>query len=236
MSYLYWMNPDEFENARGLLKANGFTLSATLLTPCQVMRAKGNKVMYAPPSVWSRLCVRQGSWYRESVKAGKTMLMSEKRLPKELDSHLDATLEESTFQPEALPDQAGLEEVVACNAYQKEKPKAWEGIGWWDAFMFKSFFGMFRFWKRGESLKTFWLSHKANHANFVAKKHTTRIDGEDVPYSLTQNNGVCSSCAEFFNVVSPDSRKMVRSCPGSIVFGGAPRDSFMDVKVQKKSE
>lgn len=102
--------------------------------------------------------------------------------------------------------------------------------------MFKSFFGMFRFWKRGESLKTFWLSHKANHANFVAKKYTTRIDGEDVPYSLTQNNGVCSSCAEFFNVVSPDSRKMVRSCPGSIVFGGAPRDSFMDVKVQKKSE
>lgn len=235
MSYLYWLSQEEFDGARTILKKNGFSLSATLLTPCQVMRAKGNNVIYAPPSVWSRLCVRQGSWYRDSTKAGKTMLMSEKRLPKEMDSHLDATLDESEFQPDKLPGPAELEKVVESNAYQHGKPKAWEGIGWWDSFMFKSFFGLFGFWKRGETLKTFWLSHKANHANFVSKEYTTRINDEDVPYSLTQNNGVCSSCAEFFNVVSPDSRKLVRSCPGSIVFGGAPRDSYMDVKVQKKS-
>jgi len=172
MSYLYWLSQEEFDNAKGVLKANGFTLSATVLTPCQVMRAKGHKVMYAPPSVWSRLCVRQGSWYRESVRAGKTMLMSENRLPKEMDSYLDAILEESSFQPEALPGQAELEQVVESGAYQTVKPKDWEGIGWWDSFMFKSFFGFFRFWKRGETLKTFWLGHKANHANFVSKKYT----------------------------------------------------------------
>jgi hypothetical protein len=86
--------------------------------------------------------------------------------------------------------------------------------------------------KWGENLKSSWLSHRANHANFVSKVITTEIDGEAVPYTLTENKGVCSSCAEFFNVVSPDSRKLVRSCPGSIVFGGAPRDSYVDVRVQ----
>jgi hypothetical protein len=84
-------------------------------------------------------------------------------------------------------------------------------------------------------LKCYWLSHRANHANFVYKKITTEIDGEAVPYSLTKNKGVCSSCAEFFNVVNPDSRKLVRSCPGSIVFGGAPRDTYVDVRVKVRA-
>jgi hypothetical protein len=59
---------------------------------------------------------------------------------------------------------------------------------------------------------------------------TTKIDGEDVPYSVTENAGVCSSCAEFFNVVEDGSRKLVRACPGSVIFGGAPRNVYLDVK------
>lgn len=160
--------------------------------------------------------------------------MSENRLPREMGVHLDAILEQSNFQPETLSGQAELEQIVESDACQTVKPKDWEGIGWGGAFMSKSFFVCLRFWKRGETLKTFWLGHKANHVDFVSKKYTTRFDDEDVPYSLTQNNGVCSSCADFINLVSPDSRKMFRSCPGSIVFGGAPRGSYLDVRVQKQ--
>ncbi len=236
MSYLYWLEKEAFEDAKAILNKEGFSLSPTLLTPCQVMRAKGKKVIYAPPSVWSRICIRQGSWYRGSDKKGKTMMMSEIRLPESLDAYLEATHEESDFKPEALPSQEQLQEVVNTEAYQSEKPDGWERIIWWDRFMIKTFFRVFRFWKWGENLKTFWLSHKANHANFVSKKYTTKMDNEDVAYSLTENSGVCSSCVEFFNVVTPESRKLVRSCPGSIVFGGAPRNSYIDVKVEKKSE
>ena len=57
----------------------------------------------------------------------------------------------------------------------------------------------------------------------------TEIDGEEVPYSVTNNDGVCSSCAEFFTIISPDSRKLVRSCPGSATFGKAPKEVYVDV-------
>jgi hypothetical protein len=79
-------------------------------------------------------------------------------------------------------------------------------------------------------LKRFWLSQRANHANFLARHFTTKLDGEDVPYSVTENTGVCSSCAEFFNVVEDGSRKLVRACPGSVIFGGAPRNVYLDVQ------
>jgi hypothetical protein len=99
-----------------------------------------------------------------------------------------------------------------------------------DAIMFKVFFTINRQWGWGENLKTYWLSHKANHANFVANKITTEIDGENVPYSISENAGVCSSCVEFFNIVNKDQRKLVRACPGSITFGGAKKDVFLDIQ------
>ena len=87
-----------------------------------------------------------------------------------------------------------------------------------------------RFCGKCDSLDVHWVAHKANHANFLARRYTTRLDGEDVAYSVTENAGVCSSCAEVFNVVADGSRKLVRSCPGSVIFGGAPRDIYVDVK------
>ena len=52
-------------------------------------------------------------------------------------------------------------------------------------------------------------------------------------YSVTENAEVCSSCVEFFNLVSEDSRKLVRSCPGSITLSGAKRDIYYDVRPVK---
>jgi len=96
--------------------------------------------------------------------------------------------------------------------------------------MFKFLFTLTRFWRLGDNLKRYWLSHRANHANFLARQFTTKLDGEDVPYSVSDNAGVCSSCAEFFNVVEDDARKLVRACPGSVIFGGAERNVYLDVK------
>jgi hypothetical protein len=49
-------------------------------------------------------------------------------------------------------------------------------------------------------------------------------------YSISGNAGICSSCAEFFNIISDDSRKLVSSCPGAVVFGGAQRDVYYDIQ------
>ena len=69
--YLYWIAPEKFPEIKSQLRDAGFDLATTLLTSCQVLYATGDKVIYAPPSVWSRICVRQGSWYRDSRRNGQ---------------------------------------------------------------------------------------------------------------------------------------------------------------------
>jgi len=228
--FLYWFEEDAFKAARESLQVDGYSFSVTLLTPCQVLRSRNKKLVYAPPSVWSRICSRQGSWYRDSEKNGRTMLMSDHRLPLKFDQFLNAQMSRSDFMPERLPTGEELEEVVKAEEYQAAKPEAWERAGLVDAVMFKLLFSVTGFWGIGDNLNKHWIGHRANHANFIARKFTTRIDEQDVPYSVTGNEGICSSCAEFFNVLEPDSRKMVRSCPGAITFGGSLRGVYYDVK------
>ncbi len=154
------------------------------------------------------------------------MLMSGRRLPPELDRFLDAELSGTDFQPESLPSHDELQSLVESEAYTEKKPEGWQGIGLKDAIRYKVLFSLTRFWGLGDNLKRYWLNHWANHANVPARQFTTKLDGEDVPYRVTENAGVYSSCAEFFNVVEDDTRKLVRACPGSVIFGGVERDVY----------
>ena len=227
--YLYWLEKADLERARDALVATGIGVKPALLTPCQVMRATETTAIYATPAVWSRMCVRQGSWYRASRRAGKYMLMSASRLPEAFDAFLDAELSESGFVPEELPTRSQLQQLVDSTEYQDSKPDEWENKTTLDAIMFKLFFTVTRIWKRKDTLKKHWLGHRANHANFLAHHFTTELDGEQVPYSVTENAGICSSCVEYFNVIDDNTRKLVRACPGAVTFGGSKRDAYLDV-------
>lgn len=158
------------------------------------------------------------------------MLMSDHRLAAALDQFLDAEMAVSDFVPEQLPGEAELNEIVASEEYQSQKPDAWESVWLKDSVMFKILFTVTRFWGKGENFKKYWLHQRANHANFLSRKVTTQIDGEAVPYSVSENAGVCSSCAEFFNVIEGSAGKLARSCPGAVIFGGAQRDVYYDIK------
>jgi len=228
--HLYWFSKEDFESSKKLLSDAGYRLKATLMTPCQVLHARGKELVYAPPQIWSRICVRQGSWYRGSDRRGHTMVMSEHRLPEAFDRFLDSKMSASSFAPKTLPTADELTKIVSSEEYQSQKPDQWEKAGWKDAMMFKVLFTVNRFWGIGDNLKKHWLGHRANHANFLSKTVTTELDGEQVPYSVTENDGVCSSCVEFFNVIDTGSRKLVRSCPGAVTFGGAERDIYYDIK------
>lgn len=231
--FLYWLDEAAFRLLSPILKSAGFSLSSASLTPCQVLRAHDKKVCYATPSVWSRMCVRQGSWYRNSSREGMYMVVSAVRLPDAFAPYLDAMMEQSDFMPESLPDGNELQDIVDAPAYNEQKPDDWEKTSWWDTFSFKMLFSIFRFWKKEDNLKKHWLGQRANHANFVSKKRTVELDGEQVAYSVTDNASVCSSCVEFFNIVGPGSRKLVRSCPGAVIFGGAKRHVYYDLKPEK---
>jgi hypothetical protein len=228
--YLYWFVRGDFEQAKSALEAGGYRLSQTLLTPCQVLKSVGKKLVYAPPAVWSRICVRQGSWYRNSNRNGKYMLMSDHRLPEEFNSFLDSKMKASDFLPENLPSSQELETVINSREYQDNKPAKWENIGLTDAVMFKSLFTVTGFWGRGDNLHKHWLTHKANNANFLSHSFTVRMGDEEVPYSISENSGICSSCVEFFNIIDQKQRKLVRACPGAAIFGGAEKGIYYDLK------
>lgn len=227
---IYWVPGDEFKNFQSELKKSDFKMSGVLQTSCEALRAKGKKVLYASPSVFSRLCSRQGSWYRESDKNGYYMVVSESELPKKYKKYLNATISESDFSPETLPGEKDIRNLVNAVEYQDQKPADWENKGIKDSLMFKIMFTFTGFWGWGDNLKSHWLNHRGNHANFLSHQYTADIDGESVPYSVTDNDGVCSSCVEFFNIIDQSSRKMVRACPGSVTFAGVKRKVFYDVK------
>jgi hypothetical protein len=63
MLFLYWFTEEAFNHLKDALFKDGVDVVSSKLMPCEVMRASGNKVVYATPEVWSRICVRQGSWY-----------------------------------------------------------------------------------------------------------------------------------------------------------------------------
>ena len=158
------------------------------------------------------------------------MFMSAKPLPEPFAEYLDAEISAPDFQPETLPNEHELVQLVGAREYVEGQPEEWEDKGLKDAVMFKILFTMTRFWKWGDNLKKHWVGHRANHANFLARRHTTEIDGEEVPYSVTGSERVCSSCVEVFNVIADDSRKLVNACPGSVTFGGSNPDLWVDVR------
>ncbi len=228
------MNKEEFAYVRGVLTSGGYKVVGAKVTPCEVFHASAKKVYFAVPEIWSRGCARQGSWYWYSEKSGKYMVMSEERLPSMFDGFLEVQIYESDFLPQNLPTDSDLQELVDSEPYQKQKPEKWEELSIRDRIIFKLVFSLTGFWGKGDNLKKYWLSHRANHANFLCHRYTTRIDSEEVPYSISENKGVCSACAEFFNIIEKGSRKLVRACPGVIISGEIKRDIYYDVKPIKK--
>ncbi|NQU56814.1 MAG: hypothetical protein HQ513_06230 [Rhodospirillales bacterium] len=226
--FVYWMDKRVFDELKKS-KPAGLKLTAALMTPCEAMKATDKAAFYVTPSVWPRMCVRQGSWYQASNKAGKYMVVSAKTLPAAFDKFFEVKMTPSDFMPASLPSAHQLNNLIGDVRYNNNKPAQWENKGLKDSVVFKILFTLTGFWGLRDSLKKQWLNHRANHANFLTHTFTTEIDGASVPYSIAENSGVCSSCVEFFNIIDEDSRKLVRSCPGAVTFGKAKKDIFYDV-------
>lgn len=232
---IYWIEGDELTRLTPELERADIALTPVKKTACQTLNASDAQAFYAPPEIWSGMCRRQGSWYRASARAGLTLLVSSKPLPACFEPYREATIAASDFAPPPLPDAKELRELVDGEHYQGAKPEGWEDISFKDGVLSNLFFTLTGFWGWGDNLQSKWLSQRANHANFLSRRYTAEVDGEQVPYSVTNNDGVCSSCAEFFDVVGSGERKMVRACPGSVVFADLERGTYYDVVPLRRS-
>ena len=231
--HIYWVPGSEFKKFKDDLNSTEFKLKPVKKTSCETLNAKNRAVRYASPKIFSGLCKRQGSWYRESNRAGSYLVVSEERLPEKYNQYMNANLTASDFSPQSLPGQSDIKKLVDSEEYQTQRPDDWEKKTFKDGLIYKIFFTLTGFWGFGDNLKKHWNNHRANHANFLTHQYTTDIDGESIPYSVTGNDGVCSSCVEFFNVIDQESRKMVCACPGAVYFSSVERKKYYDVQPVK---
>jgi hypothetical protein len=230
--YVYWICKTDLAWARKTLADLELRVKDVRLTPCQTMKASADTVLMASPAVFNGMCGRQGSWYRRSHRAGQTLLVSGSRLDRGFERFLDVVVSETDFAPQRVPSKPEIVSLTEAREYQESKPADWELIGLKDAIIQKLLFTMIGIWKRGDSLKKHWPTQCASHANFLVSQFTTDLDGEAVPYSVSNSAGICSSCVETFNIAAQDSRKLVAPCPGAVRFGGAKVDVYLDVRPQ----
>jgi hypothetical protein len=76
-----------------------------------------------------------------------------------------------------------------------------------------------------------YLSHTANHANFIDPRFFISNGEEIVPYSIDRSAHLCSCCVELFQVLgSQYKKKMVAPCPGASIFARLRPDRYLLVE------
>ena len=76
------------------------------------------------------------------------------------------------------------------------------------------------------------MSHSANHANFLDPKFFVQLNGAPAPYSIADSLRVCSSCLELFNILGGQwPVKYVIPCIGAVQFAHLPLNRYLRVEM-----
>lgn len=225
--HIYWLTKDEEARLRDELAYRKIKVRAAkgiVCTPLDVI----NKISSVAPEVWNDTCSRQGSWYRTSEKNGLYLIVSSFEL-EDYEDRKSAVLTESDFVP---PKLASLEnkKVLSEDPRLRERiPEQWEQIG-------KREKRIYLRWARrlGSDIREYdflYLSHTANHANFINPQFFIEDEDGVIPYSIDKSAHLCSCCVELFQVLGSEfHRKLVAPCPGAIIFARLKPDRYLLVE------
>ena len=186
-----------------------------------------SKIISVPPEVWDSTCHRQGSWYRNSEKNGKYLIISSF----ELDGYKrfkEAVITRSDF---ILPRTMTKEEkknMVKDEQFKPLVPREWYIITDLEK----------RIWIRWarklgseEDWDSLFLTHTACHANFIKPQFFIESNGQKIPYSIDRSANLCSCCLELFQVVgNAVPKKLVAPCAGAVIFSRLPKDRYLMVE------
>jgi hypothetical protein len=163
-----------------------------------------NKVSCVAPEVWSETCARQGSWYRSSEKSGLFLVVSSFDL-EELKDKKAGTIRRVEFHP---PKVATLEEKRALAGdpeFDRKVPARWRQVSELEKRVFLRWAA--RLGSETDDFDLLYLSHTANHANFVKPRFFVREGGMIIPYSIERSAHLCSCCLELFHVIGGEHKK-----------------------------
>jgi hypothetical protein len=225
--FCYWVDADRLKKVRENVGQSGAEFDDEVRIPCRVLRAS-REVSYLAPTAWYGFCRRRTSWYWESEKAGQHLIVSNTPFD-HLDMGTPIIITESSFKPDRLPSSDEIAHLVKSQEFQKRKPKPWENIEPIEKDFYQTWFERHRKNEPFDFDKIF-MSHSANHANFLDPKFFVNQNGIMVPYSIADSIHVCSSCLEFFNILGSQwPVKYVVPCIGAVQFAHLPINLYFEV-------
>ncbi len=225
--HIYWLTRDRESQLKTVLEHRGLKLKYAKGIVCTPLD-RINKITSVAPEVWDDTCGRQGSWYRTSEKNGLYLIISAFELDG-FETEKAAVITESDFQ---LPQPASpAEKQGLLNDFRlKERmPAQWSQVEEIEKRIY------LRWAKRlGSSVRDYnqlYLTHTANHANFIAPKFFIETPDGIIPYSIDQSAHLCSCCVELFQILGSDfKKKLVAPCPGATIFARLKPNRFLLVE------
>lgn len=226
--YAYWTRRPDAQRLKKELTAQGRTVIEPRKAVC-IPLSKRADVGIVPPVTWKNasLCKRPLTWYWISPLAGKYLVISTHDLAA-FGCERPIVLQAATFRPPRMPDDREKQRLISRRSYLDAKPRQWDRLDEEDP-------GAQERWMRvmgirGKKFADLFLTHCANHANFLEPEYFVRAGGSIVPYSIGKTQEVCSACLEFFNVIGGRfSRKLVVPCPGAVIYAGLPVNRYIEV-------
>ena len=225
--HVYWLTRDEETRLRDELALAGVRLRSAKGIVCTPLD-RINKITSVAPEVWNDTCGRQGSWYRRSDKNGLYLIVS--AFPLEgYEAHHAATITESDFVRPRPATREEKEALVAAPEFERQLPSDWKRVDDLEKRIY------LRWAKRlGSDVEDYdflYLSHSANHANFIEPRFFVREDHGIIPYSIDQSAHLCSCCVELFQILGGEyEKKLVAPCPGATIFARLKPDRFLLVE------
>ena len=228
--FCYWVDIHTFGRVKAELNGKGIQITDEVYIPCRVLR-KSMEIGCVRPSAWEGFCKRRTSWYVNSEKAGKFLVVSNQ--PLELSGLGNPILiTESNFKPNRLPTSEEIVELVQSVSFQKRKPHIWDKIEPIEKDVQKRWVERHGINEPFDFDKTFMI-HSANHSNFITPRFCINLNGAKVPYSISDSAHVCSSCIEFFNILGGQwPVKYAVPCIGAVQFSRLPQDHYFRVETR----
>jgi hypothetical protein len=225
--HIYWLTKEEEALLRDQLATHSIRLRSAKGIVCSPLDVL-NKISSVAPEIWNGACSRQGSWYRTSEKNGLYLIVSSF----ELNDHADqkaATITESEFRPPRLAALEDKEALLEDTALKRRVPKEWHRVEEKEKSIYLR-------WARrmGSDISDYdflYLSHTANHSNFLNPRFFIREENGVIPYSIDRTAHLCSCCMELFQVIGSEYRKkLVAPCPGAAIYARLKPDRYLLVK------
>ena len=222
--HIYWLTRAEELRVREELEGRDIEMGTAERIVCAPLN-EGCRISSVSPEVWDFTCARQGSWYRASDKNGLYLIISSFEL-NGYDARKAATITRSSFDP---PVRAKPEEKTAMvhdPELESLIPPRWRAVSDVEKRVYLRWAR--RLGSRVENFDSLYLTHTANHANFMKPRFYIKAAKAIIPYSIDQSANLCSCCLELFQVIGSRFRKkLIAPCPGATIFARLKPDHYL---------